>query len=291
MKWLGAAVLLLLGILVLLPSFSCLSEGTLIETPAGPRPIETLRVGDAVLGLAPDGGLGVSRVTAVRRGFATWWRTVSLEDTRLELTAAHPVAAADGWRRALNLEVGDRIRTTRGFLSVRTAETHIGWRTVYDLSVEPHQNFIAAGVVVHNKSIRSRLAANEASALGDSRAVGSSQVAYSSSNGGYFGQLSCLAAPPSCGWLAGTTPFIDPQLGSLKPKQGYVRSFVAGAKGNGKPDPGILTFVYAAAPVKVGETGNRGFAIDHTGLICFTTDGSIPPIVNGALAPNCTPVR
>src|SRR5262245_11812011 len=40
-------------------------------------------------------------------------------------------------------------------------------------------------------------AAYEAGGVGDSRAVGSSEVAYSSSNGGYFGYTSCLGAPTS----------------------------------------------------------------------------------------------
>lgn len=143
------------------------------------------------------------------------------------------------------------------------------------------------GLVVHNKSIRSP----ESGAIGDARSVGSAQVAYSSSNGGYFGQLSCLGAPTSCGWPTGTTPFLDADITSLKPKQGYARSFLAGRAGKGKPDPGIETFVYAATPVRPGETGCRGFAIDHTGLICFTIDGTIPPVEKGALAPSCSPLK
>jgi hypothetical protein len=131
----------------------------------------------------------------------------------------------------------------------------------------------------------------EAGGLGDSRAVGSSEVAYSSSNDGYFGYLSCLGAPTSCGWQAGTAPFLDEQLASLRTKQGYARSFVAGARGKGKPDPGIETFVYVATPVNARERRYRGFAIDHTGLICFTTDGTPPPIENGALSPKCTPLK
>jgi prepilin-type N-terminal cleavage/methylation domain-containing protein len=141
--------------------------------------------------------------------------------------------------------------------------------------------------------LRARIAANEAGGIGDSRAVGSSEVAYSSSNGGFFGQISCLSSPTTgvCNWAAGTTPFLDAQLGSLTTKQGYVRSFTPGAAGNGSPDPGLATFVYFATPSGVAQTGNRGFGIDHTGLICFTTTGAPPPTSGVALDTTCTPLK
>lgn len=142
--------------------------------------------------------------------------------------------------------------------------------------------------------LRARIAANEAGAVGDSRATNSAEVAYSSSNGGFFGTLACLAAPTACGtgaWPAGTTPFLDSQLGSLVTKQGYNRSFLAGAAGNGQPDSGITTFVYAALPSGFAQTGNRGFGIDHTGLICFTTNGVLPALSGAALDQACTPLK
>jgi prepilin-type N-terminal cleavage/methylation domain-containing protein len=139
--------------------------------------------------------------------------------------------------------------------------------------------------------LRARIAANEAGGVGDSRSVGSAEVAYSSSNGGFFGFMSCLSVPTGCGWAAGTTPFIDAQLGSLTTKQGYIRSFLPGSTGTGSPDPGVQTFVYFALPAGVAQTGNRGFGIDHTGLICFTTDGTAPALSGVALNQTCTPLK
>lgn len=98
----------------------------------------------------------------------------------------------------------------------------------------------------------------------------------------------CLATPTQCGFAPGTTAFIDTNLASLQPKQGYARSFLAGAPAKGKPDPGFQTFVYVATPL---ARGTRGLAVDHTGLICDTAGGAAPPIQNGALAPTCTPLR
>jgi prepilin-type N-terminal cleavage/methylation domain-containing protein len=140
--------------------------------------------------------------------------------------------------------------------------------------------------------LRARIAANESGAIGDSRAVSSSEVAYSSSNGGSFGIISCLADPVSCTFATGTTSFIDSQIAALTNKQGYARSFAPGQPSAGSPDTsGISTFVYAATPVTMAQTGNRGFAIDHSGLMCFTTDGTIPATVATGLAPTCTPLK
>lgn len=145
--------------------------------------------------------------------------------------------------------------------------------------------------------LRARIAANEAGGVGDSRSVGSAEVAYSSSNGGFFGTMACLSTPPLCAtgaWASGTTPFIDAQIGALTTKQGYVRSFSPGTAGNGSPDSGLATFVYFATPASVAQTGNRGFGIDHTGLICFTTTGAPPPTVAApsvALDTICTPLK
>lgn len=140
--------------------------------------------------------------------------------------------------------------------------------------------------------LRARIAANESGAIGDSRSVSSSEVAYSSSNGGVFGKLECLAGPTNCGFATGTTAFIDSQIGGQLPKQGYSRSFLEGVSLAGTPDTdGVATFVYTAIPVTTAQTGNRGFAVDHSGLICFTTDGSVPSISNSALDPTCTPLK
>jgi hypothetical protein len=274
------------------PIWFCVSEGTLIDTPSGAVRVEELRVGDVVLALRPDGGLAPANVVAIQSRVATWWRRLSFGNGRvLEVTTNHPIASAAGWRPAGALEPGDSVVTLDGLVPLQAADLRVGLRTVYDLSVDPYENFIAAGVVVHNKRILNRVRAGEASAIGDSRSVLSSQVAYAASNGGAYGTMACLGAPTRCGFAADTTPFLDSNIASLQVKQGYVRSFIAGSPAGGKPDPGISSFVYVATPVRVGETGNRGFAIDSSGLLCFTTDGSIPPIVKDQLSPDCRPLK
>lgn len=140
--------------------------------------------------------------------------------------------------------------------------------------------------------LRARISANESGAMGDSRAFGSAEHAYASSNGMAYGRISCLGTPSSCGFHSTTTPFIDPVIASLAPKSGYNRSFVPGTSMAGSMDTSSVdSYMYIATPTNQNQTGSKGFAIDASGLICFTTDGSAPPASGSTLDATCSPVR
>ena len=147
------------------------------------------------------------------------------------------------------------------------------------------------GAIAIPSLLRARIAANEAAAVGDVRAVVSSEHAYAASNGSFYGTMACLGTPPVCGFSPTTMPFLDSQLAALTTKQGYVRSFRPGNAGNGSPDSGLITFVYFATPASVAQTGNRGFGGDNSGQICQTTTGAAPPTSGGGLDPTCTPLK
>ncbi len=140
--------------------------------------------------------------------------------------------------------------------------------------------------------LRARIAANETAAVGDVRAVISAEHTYAASNSANYGNISCLGTPTACGFGAGTLPFIDSGIANQGAKAGYARSFAPGPAGAGAPDPGILTFVYAATPVTVGQTGTRGFAGDNSGMICMDPNGAVPPLTAiPSLDPACQPIR
>ena len=140
--------------------------------------------------------------------------------------------------------------------------------------------------------LRARIAANESAAIGDIRAVISSEHAYAAANGMAFGTLTCLGAPSTCGFSSNTLPFIDSALASLAPKSGYARSFAPStAAGGGTIDPGLAGFAYVAIPVTVAQTGNRGFAGDDSGLICADQTGAPPRLIAGHLDPSCAPIK
>ncbi|MBI3932264.1 MAG: DUF4190 domain-containing protein [Acidobacteria bacterium] len=142
--------------------------------------------------------------------------------------------------------------------------------------------------------LRARVSANEASAIGDIRTVISAEMAYSSANGSYYDSLECLGTPTRCipEYPATAPTFVDSMLASGATKNGYRRTFHPGpapASVTGPVSPTSLTsFAYVAVPLNPGQTGVRGFCGDSEGKICYTTDGSSPPIENGVCAPGCT---
>jgi hypothetical protein len=121
----------------------------------------------------------------------------------------------------------------------------------------------------------------EAAAVTDVRTIMAAEAAYRARSGGTFGELRCLARPAACIPGSKEAPFVAAGLAGLADKTGYRRRFYPGAKANG----GLASFAYTAVPVTPGETGTRGFCGDDTGRICFTADGTEPPVVNARCAP------
>jgi type IV pilus assembly protein PilA len=133
--------------------------------------------------------------------------------------------------------------------------------------------------------LRARVSANESATVGDIRTVISAQAAYHSSNGGWYeSAMTCLSFPSGgCipNYPATAPTFLDSQIAALIAKSGYARSFSAGMA-----PPGLSTaisspsstssYVYLATPVSQGQTGVRGFGGDSSGIICFSTNGSVP---------------
>lgn len=129
---------------------------------------------------------------------------------------------------------------------------------------------IIAGIAIPGL-LRSRLTANEASAIGSMRAVTNAQVSYAAScgGGGFAQSLSDLAlAPP------GGVTFVDSGI-ATGTRTGYQFSVA--------PDPSATTVLPAAStcngstsasgyfasglPLTVGLTGQRSFATDSRGAI------------------------
>lgn len=118
---------------------------------------------------------------------------------------------------------------------------------------------IIAAIAIPNL-LRSRIAANEAAAIGALRTLSSAEENYRNNGGtNLYGTLAELTGA--------TPPYIDSALGSGI-SRGYTVALV------GAPDAN--SYGATAVPNAVGTTGNRGFFIDASGVIRFTTDGSAP---------------
>jgi hypothetical protein len=139
---------------------TCVAADTPVQTPDGDVAIGQLTVGDIVWSIdVRDGRRIAATVVAVRRAVrecvALRWH-----DGELICTSDHPLFDPDrgDYRPAGDWVTGAARRLLRRHehlhpVDVLAARTYAGTREVVDitLSAEPH-NFVAAGVVVHNKS-------------------------------------------------------------------------------------------------------------------------------------------
>jgi type IV pilus assembly protein PilA len=148
---------------------------------------------------------------------------------------------------------------------------------------------IIAAIAIPNL-LRSKMAANEASAVGSLRAMTTASVAYSSTYGNSF--------PPSLGSLGGPAGatiancdeslLIDSVLSggggtaTQSQKSGYTFTFkpvgaAITAPPTGCAAPGFNGYVFTALPVTLGSTGQRSFCTDESGVIRFDATGFADP--------------
>jgi prepilin-type N-terminal cleavage/methylation domain-containing protein len=120
---------------------------------------------------------------------------------------------------------------------------------------------IIAAIAIPNL-LRSKMAANEASAVATLRTLNTSAVSYSTSYGNYPPSLASMGPIASGGTPSSTTAdLVDSVLGQdPATKSGYTFVYV----GTGSP---ISAYGITATPVNVGTTGQRGFFTDQSGVI------------------------
>jgi type IV pilus assembly protein PilA len=135
---------------------------------------------------------------------------------------------------------------------------------------------IIAAIAIPNL-IKSKMAANESSAVGSVRTINTGEVNYAASCPavGFSSTLPELNSGAVC---LGGQGIIDPILAAGK-KSGYVFTYIAKAGGDGLND----TYTQTGLPATVGTTGQRGFYSDQTGVIRYTLDGTAPTNVSNAL--------
>jgi type IV pilus assembly protein PilA len=141
---------------------------------------------------------------------------------------------------------------------------------------------IIAAIAIPNL-LRSRIAANEASAVGSVRTITTAQVTYSSTWGTGYANLAALGGAAGCAPLATSACLIDPVL-TLGTKSGYTVASVPNT-GLGTTVSPFNAFETNATPFSA-STGTRAFCADQSGVIRYnTTGGAI-----GTAAGNCAAV-
>jgi prepilin-type N-terminal cleavage/methylation domain-containing protein len=151
---------------------------------------------------------------------------------------------------------------------------------------------IIAAIAIPNL-IRSRMAANEASAVATLRTLTTAFISYSTTYGnGLPPNLNVLQNPTTATAQADCdhAGLVDAVLAGLPPgtnttfsKSGYQFTYIPGGTALTPPvltpvcsNGGFPTSQVTSLPLSVGGTGQRGFLVDNSGVIYFTTNGTTP---------------
>jgi type IV pilus assembly protein PilA len=145
---------------------------------------------------------------------------------------------------------------------------------------------IIAAIAIPNL-MRSRMAANESSAVGSVRTINTAMVTYAASfpDTGYAATLTNLGgttaacAPGQVAAIAAAC-LIDQTLSVTQQKSGYTFA-AAGAPLGGSTTNN--TYTVTAVPMGIGSTGNRGFYSDQSGVIRYSLDGTVPTTASSPL--------
>ena len=147
---------------------------------------------------------------------------------------------------------------------------------------------IIAAIAIPNL-LRSRMAANEASAVGSIRTMNTAAISYNSTYGnGFPGLLSQIGTTGTAAVSCDNAELLDSVL-TAGTKSGYTFKVLAGnglgSKPTGCSNAGSTDgYGVVATPVTVGTTGQRSFCSDASGVIRFDPTGATAALTN-ALCP------
>jgi hypothetical protein len=138
-------------------------------------------------------------------------------------------------------------------------------------------------------------AASRSMTIGDLRTLVSAEMAYASMNGELFDRPECLQRPSECipGFGADAPVFLDRELAAAA-RLGYARRFHPGPgateeeiRTKNASASSLKAFAFTAVPAPRTRGRCESFCTDSTGRICFLSDGSEPPVVDGLCSPAC----
>lgn len=163
---------------------------------------------------------------------------------------------------------------------------------------------VIAAIAIPNL-LRSKVAGNEATAIGSLRNIMSAEAAYKATyNAGYTNDLSTLAGSPDNGQASCTSAqLLDAALaknaiGNKTEKSGYRFTFVPGTEPY-KPELPIPAgcsvgkadgYAIQADPIDPGMSGKRHFCADASGAIRFDTNREID-VTGATCSPSAPPLQ
>jgi type IV pilus assembly protein PilA len=129
---------------------------------------------------------------------------------------------------------------------------------------------IIAAIAIPNL-LRSRMAANEASAVGSLRTINTAEVTFATSYPaqGFSPTLAALGGAAPCGPAVVTAAcLIDEVLSVTAKKSGYTFTAV------GVGALPMVSYTATAVPTIIGSSGQRAFFTDQSGVIRYDTTGA-----------------
>ena len=133
---------------------------------------------------------------------------------------------------------------------------------------------IIAAIAIPNL-LRSRIAANEASAVGSVRTINTAEVTYQTTYPavGFTVTLTDLGGTPAvcAGTPTSTNACLIDNVLATGPKSGY--TFALGGASGAVPE---VTYDVTAIPTATGQSGQRSFFSDQSGVIRYKADGTAP---------------
>ena len=144
---------------------------------------------------------------------------------------------------------------------------------------------VIAAIAIPNL-LRSRIAANQASAVSSLRTLNTAEVTYATTyNVGYSAQLSYLGPPSPAGAAVNSTGagIVDSVLAgtsNTSEKSGYQFTYSPGTIADGK----VMNFGIRADPVSRGITGQNSYYVDESGVIRQNASGAQATAADSPLA-------
>lgn len=120
----------------------CFPAGTPVDTPNGPKPIESLQVGDEVLNVI---GIGTVKATMVRAAY-TLIRVCCKDGREIVCTENHPFLTQKGWIKACELNEEHYILSYNEAMSILRKRVHPHTGTPTSMLGLPEQNHSLQGL-------------------------------------------------------------------------------------------------------------------------------------------------
>ena len=131
----------------------CFTADTKILTGKGYKCIADIKAGDRVLTVDSEGNPASNKVVKTFTFINNHYYFIN---KKIKVTARHRFYTGDGWTKAQDLKIGDRIQLSGGaFEEIVSKEMFPGDLTVYNLHVADSHNFFVSsdgknGYLVHN---------------------------------------------------------------------------------------------------------------------------------------------